>query len=61
MVKSWFLSKTLWYNLFMTIIDVLALASELKIGEEFAALYLIFAHGVGNIILRVWFTNTGLV
>ena len=61
MVKSWFLSKTLWYNLFMTIIDVLALASELQIGGEFVALCLIFAHGVGNIILRVWFTNTGLV
>ncbi len=59
-MKNWYQSKTVWFNVVMTIIDILALAADLKIGGSAAVVYLGFAQGIGNIILRVWFTDTGV-
>lgn len=56
-MKKWYESKTVWFNVILTLVEVIALASDLHIGGEAALLYLAFAQGVGNVVLRVWFTN----
>ena len=55
--KKWYYSKTVWFNVVLTLVDIIALASDLHIGGETAVLYLAFAQGIGNVILRVWFTE----
>ncbi len=54
MQKKWWESKTIWFNVVMTIVDIAALSSVVTfISPEVAALI----QGIGNIILRVWFNN----
>ena len=59
--KYWFESKTLWFNIVMTIVDILALATDMQIGGQPLAIPLAFAHGAGNVILRIWFTDSPIV
>ena len=56
-MKRFYQSKTVWYNLVMTLVDVLTLATDMKIGSQEVAVWLVFLHGLGNIILRIWFTD----
>ena len=55
--KKWVKSKMLWFNLVTTILMVSSLS-------DFATLispkWLAVINGVGNIVLRVWFTNSKL-
>jgi hypothetical protein len=55
--KHWYHSKTIWFNVIMTVLDAVSLLKDLKIGGESVGLYLAVIHGIGNIVLRVWFNN----
>ena len=59
-MKNWYESKTLWFNVVMTALDVAALAGDMQFGGESAMAYFAFIHGAGNIILRIWFTDMGI-
>ena len=51
-------SKEVWYNSILMMIELLALAVDVVPIE--ALPYLMFAQGVGTLILRIWFTKTAL-
>lgn len=53
--KSWYQSKTFWYNTFVMVVEALALLTD-KVQDPQALAFIIFLHGFGNIVLRVWFT-----
>ena len=56
---KWYQSKTVWFNVLMTIIGVTTLLQSVATFDKYAqALVLISA--VGNVILRVWFTSTNI-
>lgn len=57
-MKPWYQSKTIWFNFILTFLEIIALAQNMHIGGEHAAVYLTFIHGIGNVILRIWFTDT---
>jgi hypothetical protein len=56
--KTIWQSKTFWFNVVMTIVDFAAF-SETVLPIE-ALPYLTMVQGLGNIVLRVWFTNGGV-
>lgn len=55
-MKSIFQSKTVWLNLLTLLVGVVTLAQGMS---EFIAYapYLVFANGVLNLILRIFFTS----
>lgn len=53
--KKWWESKTIWFNVIMTILDIAALQS-VSAWLDIQTLALI--QTVGNVILRVWFSDT---
>ncbi len=55
-MKSWFQSKTVWFNIIVTVI---ALATELSNAQLPVSLLHVYATVItlGNIILRVFFTS----
>ena len=59
-MKSVKLSKMVWFNLFYTTAEVVALATEtLPLSAKWLAVVML-VQGLVNIILRVWFTSTKL-
>ncbi|MCH7541553.1 hypothetical protein IH981_02115 [Patescibacteria group bacterium] len=59
-MKSIKLSKTVWFNFLYTVIEIAALATEtLPLSVRWLAI-VVLIQGSVNIILRVWFTKTGL-
>lgn len=56
--KHWLKSKTIWFNAIMTAVGVVVVV-EPYLPQQFAALSLI-VQGVGNVLLRVWFTTQAL-
>ena len=54
-MKKWYESKIIWFNVLMTILDILSLVEARAL---FDPTTMAVIHGAGNIILRVWFTNT---
>lgn len=59
-MKPWYQSKTIWFNIVMTFLDIIAVfeTSPLVTAEMKASIVL--AHSIGNVILRVWFSDTTL-
>ena len=55
--KPYLKSKTLLFNAISTILAVLSLADMQRI---IPAKYIALINAVGNVILRIWFTNTTL-
>ena len=58
--KPWYESKTIWFNLLMTAVEVIAVlqtvVSDIELNSQlFMALATI--HGIINVVLRVWFTD----
>ena len=52
--KSWYKSKTIWFNAVTTLLMFASLSEvEMIISPKWIAII----NGVGNIILRVWFTS----
>ena len=58
-MKPWYLSKVIWFNVIMTVLDIVALV-ETFVPQEAVVIFAII-HGVGNIILRRWFTSTQII
>jgi len=56
MYKKWYQSKTVWFNVIMTVTDAAALMAE-TVPEPYKV-GLLALHGFGNIVLRIWFTDT---
>jgi len=54
LMKKWFASKTFWFNLISIVIVILN--EILKIAPG-AATYLTFAIAIGNLVLRLFFTE----
>lgn len=50
--KSWYLSKTIWFNVIATALDILALTQFGAVIPATWAPYIALAHGVGNVLLR---------
>ena len=57
-MKMWYTSKTIWFNV---ITSVLMIATGLQAINIVPVQYLAVINLVGNVILRVWFTNTGII
>ena len=59
--KSWYTSKTVWLSVIQTLIGALALvATLLDAGDFTAAAVTNLVIGVLQIVIRVWFTDTGI-
>ena len=54
-MKKWHQSKTVWFNLIMTAVLTAELVGGLYPSFGQASILLM---GLGNLILRVWFTDT---
>lgn len=55
--KKWWESKTVWYNIVMTAVLSAAFLQEGVPVPTWVKSVLVAVEGVGNIVLRVWFTN----
>jgi len=55
--KNWWKSKTLWFNVVTTLALGLELLTDVPVLNPEA---LVLVGGLVNVVLRVWFTNTGL-
>jgi len=53
--KKWYESKTIWFNIIMTISGIAVVITP-HIPEKWAALTMSI-QGIGNLVLRVWFTS----
>jgi hypothetical protein len=67
--KEWFKSKTVWFNTVVTVIESsVFLQSAISVLNDqidpITMLYIVFGlavvKGIGNIILRVWFTKESI-
>lgn len=56
-VKPWHQSKTIWFNLLMTVLDIFSIFEARAL---FDPSLMALIHGIGNVILRVYFTDTGI-
>jgi len=54
--RPW-LSKTLWFNV---ISGLIAVASSLSTSDKIPSEYLVAFVALGNVVLRVWFSDTKL-
>ena len=58
--KALIISKTVWVNLILTVLAVIDLASNSPFMTPEILPWLVFAAGVGNLILRIWFTDSAV-
>jgi hypothetical protein len=56
---KWYQSKTIWFNIIMTLLSVISVLQGMEEFLEYAKLFLIITT-VGNVILRVWFTSSSI-
>lgn len=56
--KPIYQSKTVWFNVFATMAEMFAISQGIVAPEVVP--YMVAAHGIANVILRVWFTDTKL-
>jgi hypothetical protein len=62
-MKVWYKSKTLWFNVIVMLLGIIPIIGTfVKLVQPGAALIidgaLAMVAGIGNLILRVWFTDT---
>ena len=53
--KQWYESKTIWFNIIMTISGIAVVITP-HIPEKWTA-FTMSIQGIGNLVLRVWFTS----
>lgn len=56
-MKTVFSSKTVWFNIVVFAVALLAAPEFLKVLPEALLKYDVLGGAVGNLILRVWFTS----
>lgn len=54
---KWFESKTIWFNIIVTVLGIAASLQSIATFDKYAQV-LGLVTVIGNVILRVWFTNT---
>lgn len=59
-MKSWYQSKTLWLNVITALVMILDLLSKQPFIPPQYVPIVLFAVAMLNVILRVWFTDTGI-
>lgn len=59
-MKKWYQSKTVWFNIVTTIVGVVTFLQGQPTFAEFAP-WLVLVAGIGNLILRIWFTDQPIV
>lgn len=57
-MKPWYESKVIWFNVILTLLDIAALF-EVVVPAQ-AVIFFTLTQGIGNIILRRWFTTQPL-
>jgi len=60
-MKSIFSSKTVWFNVVVFLVAILALPEFVKVLPSTWIPFDILGGAVGNLILRIFFTNTAIV
>ncbi len=55
--KHWYQSKMVWFNVVMTILGITAFFQARGFFDPVTTTTI---QGIGNVILRIWFTNTSL-
>jgi len=55
-MKNVFQSKTVWFNIVVTIVGIVTAFQSIPIFEAYSG-WLVGILAVGNVILRVWFTT----
>lgn len=58
--KPFWRSKTVAFNVLMTVVEVAALLKDSPLIPEKAMPYVVAAHGIGNILIRIFFTTKPL-
>ena len=58
-MKHWYHSKTIWFNLLTIFVGVAAILTGGDFGADVAR-WAALVVGVGNLVLRVVFTDTGI-
>lgn len=56
--KNWWESRTIWLNILTVLASVLALPESVGIIPAAALPFLLWVNAVGNIVLRVFYTDT---
>lgn len=59
-MKEWYESKMVWFNIIMTVVELVAFVGTLPGLPSEVLPYLATIQGVGNVVLRVWFTELGI-
>ena len=59
-MKVWYQSKLVWVNTITMIVAVLTMLSEGNLIPLEGVPWVLFAVGVLNLVLRIWFTDTKL-
>lgn len=54
-MKHWLNSKTVWFNIILTVIGIAVILDQ-YIPAQYAAISII-TQGIGNLVLRIWFTS----
>jgi lipoprotein signal peptidase len=54
---SWYQSKVVWLNIILTVLGIVTTLQGMATFDKYAQA-LVLVGTIGNIILRVWFTNT---
>lgn len=57
-MKNWYQSKTVWFNIIVFIVGFCALPQFVSVLPISWLPYVVLVGAVGNYILRVWFTST---
>lgn len=60
-MKNLLASKTVWFNIIVGIVGVLALPEFISVFPPELLKYAVFVGAVGNFILRVYFTKTAII
>jgi hypothetical protein len=58
-VIKWYASKTIWFNILMTIIGIATSLQGVSTFDKYAQVLVVIIL-VGNVILRTWFTNSSI-
>lgn len=59
-MKKWYQSKTVWFNVVVFVVAFLALPEFVRLLPPSLLPYDVLGGVVGNLVLRLFFTNTGI-
>ena len=57
--KKWYNSKTIWFNVLVSVLGIITALQGISELESFAVFFATIL-AVGNVLLRVWFTDSAV-